>query len=98
VPGPQDVRRGDEWPGLTLLTPVASDGAWVAFTGVLPQFRRRGLALSLKAITLDEAFRSGRRWIDTNNNALNAGILAVNDRLGFQRLVGLLTMRKRLLT
>lgn len=92
------ARRGDEWAGLTLLTPVDADGAWVAFTGVLRQFRRRGLALSLKAVALDEAFRAGRRWIDTNNNALNAGILAVNNRLGFERLVGLLTMRKRLLT
>jgi GNAT superfamily N-acetyltransferase len=87
---------GDVWVGLTLLEAREPDGAWNAMTGVLPEHRGKGLARALKVLVAGEARRRGLRWIGTTNNARNGPMLAVNQALGYQRLVGIVRLRKLL--
>ena len=54
------------------------------FTGTLPQFRGRGLALAAKIATMRWAAVNGITEIVANNDDTNAGMLAVNRRLGYR--------------
>jgi GNAT superfamily N-acetyltransferase len=73
--------------GITIATGLASE-AHIAFTGVAPAVRGRGLATWIKrchAIVLrDRGFRTLR----TENMSTNAAILAVNARAGFRQIGG----------
>lgn len=53
-------------------------------TGVLRAYRRRGIALALKAASLQFAQNAGFVAVRTHNATRNDGMLAINDRLGFQ--------------
>ncbi|MGH2405869.1 MAG: GNAT family N-acetyltransferase, partial [bacterium] len=54
-------------------------------TGVLPAWRGRGIAMALKLATIAYAQRHGYAEIRTHNEVRNAGMLAINERLGFAR-------------
>ena len=55
-------------------------------TATLPEFRRRGLALAVKLAAAHWAQANGFERILTENDAENAGMLAVNQRLGYRPL------------
>jgi GNAT superfamily N-acetyltransferase len=54
------------------------------FTGTLPQFRGRGLALAAKVATMRWAAANGITEIVANNDDTNAGMLAINRKLGYK--------------
>ena len=54
-------------------------------TGVVKGFRRRGIATRLKRIGLGWAISNGYESVRTRNDSTNAGMIAVNRRLGFRR-------------
>lgn len=62
----------------------AGDRAWSAMTGTLPSHRGRGLALLVKHHALAAAARAGITRAMTGNDAANAPMLAVNQRLGYR--------------
>jgi ribosomal protein S18 acetylase RimI-like enzyme len=86
---------GDRGVGMTVIEPVVPDGGHVGFTGVLPEYRGRHLARAMKAMASRLALDRGMRWITAVNNATNAPMLAVNRALGYRRLMGVLSMRRR---
>lgn len=53
-------------------------------TGVLPLYQRGGIATLLKLQTIAYAQQHGYREIRTFNSSLNAPMLAINKRLGFE--------------
>ena len=55
---------------------------WI--TGVRRDWRARGLATSLKAAQIEAARRSGFRELKTQNDARNAAMRRVNERLGYR--------------
>jgi len=63
-------------------------------TGVLPQARGRGVATALKVRSLRHAANLGYTAVRTDNDTRNAPMLAVNDRLGFQRQPALVLLRR----
>ena len=63
-------------------------------TGVLGEYRRRGLATALKVRALSAAKAAGYRETRTWNAAENAGMLGINRRLGFTPLPAWLEMEK----
>jgi GNAT superfamily N-acetyltransferase len=80
---------GDEWVGLCAVQLVPkTQGAYNLITGVLRSHRGRKIALALKLAAIRYARSRGARYMRTNNDSLNAAILAVNRRLGYAPLPG----------
>ncbi|PYE49915.1 GNAT family N-acetyltransferase [Deinococcus yavapaiensis] len=63
-----------------------------AFTGVDRAYRGRHLALAVKLLVIRSARTRGLPRVRTNNNSLNAPILALNRRLGYQPRPGFFTV------
>jgi len=60
--------------------------AYNLMTATLPEFRRRGLGLAVKAAAARWAAANGFERIVTENESGNAGMRAINDRLGYRPL------------
>ena len=71
-------------------------GAYNVHTGVLRPYRGRGLGLALKLAAISYAQAQGARYLRTNNDSLNAPVLALNQRLGYQSEPGKYSLRARL--
>lgn len=54
------------------------------FTGTLPSYRRRGIAMELKRRAIDLARARGFRSLRTNNDSENLPMWSLNERLGFR--------------
>ena len=78
---------GDQMVGLTEPLLVDDEPTAIAqsMTGVRSDHRGRGIATALKAASAIWAASHGYTSIRTNNDQSNAAMLAVNDRLGFER-------------
>lgn len=78
--------EGDRYAGLTWLEwSPGDDKTYTGLTGVARAYRRRGIALALKVRILRWAKARGLPSVVTWNSTTNAGMLAINDRLGFVR-------------
>jgi GNAT superfamily N-acetyltransferase len=75
---------------------VAGAGAYTGYTGVLREYRGRGIALALKLLTIDAAVAAGRPHMRTNNDEENPAMLAVNEKLGYRMVPGPRRMKKKL--
>ena len=82
--GMSDVHRIDTEPGV-----LQQDD-----TGVIREYRGRGIATALKLKITEFGQRNGYRVIKTWNDSVNAAMLAVNIKLGFKRQVGWIMMQK----
>ena len=59
-----------------------------AFTGVIPEYRGRGIATALKVKTILHAREVGVSEILTQNDSENEPMLAINRKLGYQNWPG----------
>ena len=76
---------GDQWVGLAAIGLYPADHhAYNAFTGVLREYRGRGLAQVLKLQTILLARQRGMYFIRTDNDSENAPMLAINRKLGYK--------------
>lgn len=94
APGP----NGEEEPvGLCwhALAPAANELETIV-SGVRRDWRGRGVALALKSRALADAKARGFTRVATRNAASNAGMLAVNTRLGYRPISARLVMEKEL--
>jgi len=89
---------GDDLIGLTEPQPVDDDPTAISqdMTGVRADHRRRGIAVALKAASATWAKEHEYTSIRTFNAQSNAPMLAVNDRLGFEREHAIIEYLKRL--
>lgn len=78
-------RGGDLLGQTTLFTNGESDDLFTGLTGVVRVYRGQGIATALKVQALLIVQARGARRVITDNASTNAGMLAVNDRLGFVR-------------
>jgi GNAT superfamily N-acetyltransferase len=65
-------------------------------TGVIREYRGRGIATALKLKVIEYGKRNGYRRVKTWNDSVNAPMLAVNTKLGFKRQFGWIMMEKSL--
>jgi GNAT superfamily N-acetyltransferase len=80
---------GERVVGFTTMYPTTvADLMDIGFTGVLREYRGRGIALALKVRAAQVALRFGAKAIRTGNDSRNAPMLAVNEKLGYKRLPG----------
>lgn len=69
--------------------------AWTNYTGVLREYRGRGLALALKLLTIEASLASEAPRMRTNNDPDNPSMLAVNEKLGYQLVPGPRLLRRK---
>jgi GNAT superfamily N-acetyltransferase len=67
-----------------------------AFTGVIPEYRGRGIATALKVLTILHAKEVGVAEILTQNDSENAPMLAVNGKLSYKRWPGAYALKATL--
>lgn len=98
LPGGYLVAVDDEdYVGLTeLMRDRASDTLQTGLTGVLPAYRRRGIATALKVRAIAFARASGNPHIKTQNEVKNRPMLSINERLGFERLPDWIAFQKEI--
>lgn len=87
---------GDAWVGVTIIRWVGNGGLYNDFTGVDRAWRGKGVALALKAFSLNWAKATGAPYVRTNNHSVNEPMLAVNRKLGYKAEPGLIGVMKRL--
>ncbi|HEY7832694.1 MAG TPA: GNAT family N-acetyltransferase [Ktedonobacterales bacterium] len=92
-----DADASAPWIGLASLDYLPGGHAmYNGLTGVLPAYRGRGIAQALKLLTIRAAVRYGVDYIRTNNDSLNAPMLAINRKFGYQPEPGYARMRREL--
>jgi GNAT superfamily N-acetyltransferase len=88
-----------EWIGLGAVG-IETDGVTAinTYTGVDPRYRGRGIALALKLLAVRCARRHGCATLRANNASGNAPMLAINHKMGYERLGAILYYEKGLKT
>lgn len=77
---------GDRWIGLnSLWKGTEPHELRTGLTGVLPEYRGKGIALALKIRGLAWAREQGCKKVTTGNASTNRPMLAINEKLGFVR-------------
>ncbi len=94
------AKHGDCYIGLSNLwgSEAEPKHLYQGITGVLRNYRRQGIATALKVKTIEYAKLHGYQLIITWNESTNVGMLALNEKLGFRRQVGWVTLVKHLKT
>lgn len=92
------AKHGNRWVGQSGLWQDPADPHILnqGMTGVIREFRGRGIAMALKVRGLRLARVLGKRTISTGNDSLNAPMLRINDALGFQRHSARITLQRSL--
>ena len=90
------AKHGDEYIGYSSIWVPADRPAVTIMTGVRPDFRRHGVALALKLMTIRIARSRGARSMTTMNDTANPGILALNQKMSYQPRPARLVWEKQL--
>lgn len=87
---------GAKWVGMSAGT-YHQQGNFVfnEMTGVLPAYRRRGIALALKLLIVRFTRAIGAEEIRTFNDSMNKPMLGVNEQMGYGRLPSSYTMEAK---
>ncbi len=91
-----DPAKSTEWIGLAGVRLLPEKrGAYNLMTGVLRSYRGRKIAQALKLLAIRYAKAQGAIYIRTTNDSLNVPMLAINDKLGYQRQPGKFILLQR---
>ncbi|TVX99774.1 GNAT family N-acetyltransferase [Cohnella terricola] len=80
------AKDGDRYVGVVaLLHNEQTQAMYHEYTGMLPEYRGRRIALALKLLGIRSALASGAPYLKTHNDSMNAPMLRINrDLLGFR--------------
>lgn len=92
------AKDGDRYVGVvTLLQNDQTQAMYQEYTGVLREYRGRGIALALKMLGVQTALACGVPYLRTHNDSMNGPMLRINrDRIGFRAEPGLYKMVREL--
>ncbi len=79
---------GDRFVGLVVLQREEGGGLYNEYAGVLREYRGRQIGLALKLLSVEVARRRGAPYMRTKNNAKNAPMLSINEKMGYRRVPG----------
>ncbi|MHA6482025.1 N-acetyltransferase family protein [Paenibacillus sp. strain BS8-2] len=81
---------GARFVGMTNVLHIeATNGLYHEYTGVDREYRSKGVALALKLQSIRAGIEIGGDYIRTDNDSMNAPILAINRKLGYEPLRGM---------
>jgi RimJ/RimL family protein N-acetyltransferase len=84
---------GDQWVGMAPISVFPEEHtAYNLHTGVLPEYRGRKIATSLKVLGARYARQNGAKQLVTDNNLRNAPIQAINRKMGYKPQPGRYTL------
>jgi GNAT superfamily N-acetyltransferase len=87
--------EGEEWVGMSAVRLIAETrGSYNLMTGVMPAYRGRKIAQTLKLAAIRYAQANGAVYMRTNNDSQNAPMLALNRKLGYMPQPGIYFLRK----
>ena len=86
---------GDRYVGLVFHVSGSPALLIVEVTGTARAYRRRGIAQALKLKSMAWAKQAGFGGLLVNNDLSNAGMLAINDKLGFERQPALILLQRK---
>jgi GNAT superfamily N-acetyltransferase len=92
------LEGGDPVAASYLRYPPVRGGVWTGYTCSHPGHRGRGLARAIKLQTLAQAIELGVPTVLTDNDSENAPMLHINERLGYDRRPGFVSLVKRVET
>jgi len=80
------AKDGERYVGVvTLQLNEQTQALYHEYTGVLPEYRGRRIALALKVLGIRSAIAAGASYLKTHNDSMNAPMLRINrDLLGFR--------------
>jgi GNAT superfamily N-acetyltransferase len=91
------AKDGDSYVGLcSLCGEKGTANLWQTFTGVQKEHRRKGIGTALKLSAIHYAKSHGASTIKAVNVSTNAGMLSLNEKLGYQRKGGFIFYQKDL--
>ncbi|MGZ4032793.1 MAG: GNAT family N-acetyltransferase, partial [Tumebacillaceae bacterium] len=91
------ARDGAQFVGLTQLQALKDSGtAYNYFTGVTRSYRGHNVALALKLLAIRNARQANIPSMSTYNDSENAPMLAINQKLGYERTPGHYLAKKTL--
>jgi GNAT superfamily N-acetyltransferase len=92
------ARDGERLIGLSALERMEGQASQAVqwWTAVLPAYRRQGIATALRLCTIDAAQRQGFQTLITYTEHTDPLMLALNEKLGFRRWFGYVTLEKTL--
>jgi RimJ/RimL family protein N-acetyltransferase len=89
------AKEGERVVGVTSLHfPPVQGNVWTWFTGVVREYRGRGIARAVKLEILKRAIAENVPAVRTDNDETNAPMLHVNEELGYRRIPGTVSYRK----
>jgi RimJ/RimL family protein N-acetyltransferase len=89
---------GDEVVGFSSIwmPQVEGQSAGIGYTGVLREYRGRGIALAVKVVSTAEAAEAGAKKLMTGNDPDNPAVLHLNQKMGFRPVPGRVIFKKSL--
>jgi GNAT superfamily N-acetyltransferase len=92
------AKDGDKYVGTSVVWRLKKEprSLYQGLTGVLREYRGKGIAVALKLKVLDFARKNGFDNIRTFNASTNEGMLSINMKLGFKRDLAWITFEKSL--
>src|SRR3989442_1294557 len=92
------AKDGERYVGTSVVWRLQKEprSLYQGLTGVLREYRGKGIAVALKLKVFDFAKRNGFDNIRTFNASTNDGMLAINMKLGFKRDLAWITFEKSL--
>src|SRR6266568_9684841 len=84
------AKAGDKYVGMSTVWKAQKDprGLYQGLTGVIREYRGRGIAVALKLKVIEFARNNKYEKVKTWNDSTNAPMLGINIKLGFKREVG----------
>ena len=73
---------------------MEGQSAGIEYTGVLKEYRGKGIAFAVKVVATAEGAKAGVKQIRTNNDPDNPAILHLNQRMGFHAVPGPVIFKK----